>query len=301
MGAADPMNGLISVIATTFDREDALAAVLRALSRQSDKGFEVVIADDGSGPATADLIRSWTGRLGVPLQHVWQEHREFRAAEARNQAIGASRGSYCVFLDGDCIPRPDFVAAHRALAEPGWFVAGNRTLLSPALTEIVLRERLEPETWRFGAFLGRRLRGEVNRLLPLVHLRLGALRKVWSRSWVGCRSCNLGVWRSDLDSVDGFDATYSGWGKEDSDLAVRLLHAGVRRKDGRFATGVLHLWHPPADRSALPQNEMRLGKVVASDKIRAASGLSHVGRPREGTSRRDETSLGPTVSAGTGQ
>ena len=41
---------LISVIITTYDREDALDAVLAALSRQSDRGFEVVIADDGSGP-----------------------------------------------------------------------------------------------------------------------------------------------------------------------------------------------------------------------------------------------------------
>src|SRR5215472_9713788 len=199
------MNGLISVITTTFDREDALDAVLRGLSRQTERGFEVVIADDGSGPATAALIRDWTARLGVPLGHVWQEHREFRAAEARNRAIRASRGLYCVFLDGDCIPRPNFVAAHRALAEPGWFVAGNRTLLSPGLTEAVLRERLEPETWSFGDFLARRLRGEVNRLLPLFHVPLGLLRKVWARSWVGCRSCNLAAWRSDLEAVDGFD------------------------------------------------------------------------------------------------
>ena len=60
------------------------------------------------------------------------------------------------------------------------------------------------------------------------------------------------IWRcgaADLDRVDGFDADYSGWGKEDSDIIVRLLHAGVRRKDGMFATGVLHLWHAEADRS----------------------------------------------------
>ena len=86
--------GLISVIATTHDREDALDAVLRGLSRQSDKDFEVVVADDGSGPATAALIADWTPRLGRPLAHVWQPHQGFRAAEMRNRAIAASRGSY---------------------------------------------------------------------------------------------------------------------------------------------------------------------------------------------------------------
>jgi glycosyltransferase involved in cell wall biosynthesis len=268
------MTGLISIVTTTYDREDALDAVLRGLSRQTDREFEVVIADDGSGRATAALIEGWKPRLGAPLLHVRQEHRGFRAAEIRNRALGASRGSYCIFLDGDCIPRPDFVAIHRRLAEPGWFVAGNRILLSQALTETILRGGLEPELWRFGAFVRQRLRSDINRLVPLVHLPLGPLRKANAGNWVGCRSCNLAVWRSDLDRVDGFDSAYVGWGKEDSDLVVRLLHAGVRRKDGRFATGVLHLWHPVEDRSTLPENEGRLAGIVRSDRVRAAQGLS---------------------------
>jgi glycosyltransferase involved in cell wall biosynthesis len=271
------VTGLISVIATTHEREDALDAVLRGLSRQSDKGFEVVVADDGSGPATAALIADWTSRLGSPLAHVWQPHQGFRAAEMRNRAIAVSRGSYCVFLDGDCIPRPDFMAAHRRLAEPGWFVAGNRILMSRALTDSILRERLEPETWPFAAFLRQRWHGGINRLVPTLRLPLGPLRKLKARSWHGCRSCNLAVWRADLQRVDGFDASYTGWGKEDSDLVVRLLHAGVARKDGRFATGVLHLWHPMADRSALPRNESKLDAIVRGDRVRAGCGLSGLG------------------------
>ncbi len=74
--------------------------------------------------------------------------------------------------------------------------------------------------------------------------------------------------------MDGFDADYSGWGKEDSDIIVRLLHAGVTRKDGRFATGVIHLWHAEADRSALPENERKLAQRLAGDSVRAKSGMS---------------------------
>jgi glycosyltransferase involved in cell wall biosynthesis len=268
------MRGLISVIVTTFNREDALDAVLRGLSRQSDRDFEVVIADDGSGPATADLITRWSTRLGVPLAHVWQEHRGFRAAEARNLAIRASRGAYCIFLDGDCIPRSDFIAAHRRLAEPNWFVAGNRVLLSQALTERVLGEGLVPEQWSFAVFIRERLSRDVNRLLPLIRLPLDFWRKLRPAGWRSCRSCNLAVWRSDLDRVDGFDATYTGWGKEDSDLVVRLFHAGIGRKDGRFATGVLHLWHAKVDRSGLERNELKLEATMSGDQVRAARGLS---------------------------
>ena len=265
---------LISVIVTTYNREDALDAVLRSLARQGDSSFEVIVADDGSGEATAKLVDAWKAKFGRRLDHVWQADRGFRAAEIRNRAILAARGTYCVFLDGDCIVRPDFIATHRRLAEAGWFVTGNRVLLSAELTTEVLREKLNPESWGFGRWFAERWRGGVNRLSALLHLPLGPLRRVRQRVWQGARSCNLAIWRTDLDCIDGFDADYSGWGKEDSDIIVRLLHAGVRRKDGTFATGVLHLWHRDADRSQLSENERKLAGVAAGDRIRARQGLS---------------------------
>jgi glycosyltransferase involved in cell wall biosynthesis len=268
------MAELISVIVTTYNREDALAAVLRSLSRQSDTDFEVVIADDGSGPATAALIEAWKAGAGRHVEHVWHEDRGFRAAEIRNRAVLASRGAYCIFLDGDCIVRRDFVATHRRLAEPGCFVTGNRILLSAALTATVLCEKLAPEDWRFGRWLAERGRGGINRLSALLHLPLGPLRRLRQNAWRGARSCNLAIWRCDLDRVDGFDADYSGWGKEDSDIIVRLLRAGIRRKDGVFAAGVIHLWHSDFDRSRLPENERKLESVVAGNRVRAQRGLS---------------------------
>ena len=271
---AQNLADLISVIVTTYEREDALDAVLRSLSRQSDRGFEVVVADDGSGPGTKAVVERWKSLLGVPLSQVWHEHRDFRAGEIRNRAIVASRGAYCLFLDGDCLVRPDFVATHRALAERGWFVTGNRALLSRSLTEQTLREGLEPERWSLGAWFGQRLGGGLNRMASILRLPLGPLRKLRPQQWEGARSCNLAVWRADIDRVDGFDQAFSGWGKEDSDLLVRLLHAGVRRKDGSFATAVLHLWHPPADRSRLPLNEHKLAQVVRGGGIRAERGMS---------------------------
>jgi glycosyltransferase involved in cell wall biosynthesis len=267
------VNELISVVVSTYERPDGLSAVLRGLSRQDDRNFEVVAADDGSGAATAAVIAEWKTRLGVPLAHARHEHRGFRAAEIRNRAILAGRGAYCVFLDGDCIPRPDFIAQHRRLAESGWFVAGNRILMSAELTRAVLAHGLEPETWDFAALLRQRGRG-INRLAPALRLPLGPLRKAAPARWEGARTCNLAVARADLDRVDGFDASFAGWGLEDSDLAVRLIRAGVRRKDGRFATGVYHLWHPENDRARLSDNQARLDQVISGDRVRALRGMS---------------------------
>jgi glycosyltransferase involved in cell wall biosynthesis len=268
------MAELISIIVTTYNREDALDAVLRSLAQQGDPAFEIIVADDGSGPATAKLINGWKSKIRGRLEHVWHPDRGFRAAEIRNRAILVARGTYCVFLDGDCIVPRDFVAAHRRLAEAGWFVTGNRVLLSAELTTEVLGGKLTPERWSLVRWFAERWRGGVNRLSALLHLPLGPLRRVRQRVWQGARSCNLAIWRSDLDRVDGFDADYSGWGKEDSDIIVRLLHAGIRRKDGMFATGVVHLWHSEADRSQLSRNERKLDEVITGDRIRAQRGLS---------------------------
>jgi len=270
---------LISVIVTTYNRGDALEAVLRSLARQTDPDFEVIVADDGSGPATAALVEAWKAKVGHRVEHVWHEDNGFRAAEIRNRAVLTSRGSYIIFLDGDCIVRPDFVAMHRRLAEAGAFVTGNRILLSSELTEKVLREKLTPETWGVAEWIAERWRGRVNRLSALLTLPLGPLRRIRRKAWRGARSCNLAMWRADLDRVDGFDASFKGWGREDSDLIVRLLHAGLLRKDGVFATGVLHLWHPEADRSKLSMNSRKLSQVLEARGVRAESGLSAIATP----------------------
>lgn len=268
------MSDLISVIVSTCNREDALDAVLRSLSQQSDDNFEVIVADDGSGPATASLIESWKRQFGHPLLHIWHERNGFRLAEIRNRAILASSGRYCIFLDGDCLARRDFVAIHRRLAEPGWFVTGNRALLSKELTGTVLRAQLAAESWSLFDFLRERLRGGLNRIVSILHLPLGPLRKLRRNEWRHAIGCNLAIWRADLNRVDGFDADYVGWGREDSDLLVRLLQTGIRRKDGRFATAVLHLWHPPADRGALADNDRKLDEVREAGQVKARKGLS---------------------------
>jgi glycosyltransferase involved in cell wall biosynthesis len=265
---------LISVIVTTYNREDALAAALRSLGRQTDPDFEVIVADDGSGPATAALIAASKASVGHRVEHVWHEDKGFRAGEIRNRAVLAARGDYILFLDGDCIVRPDFVAIHRRLAAPGFFVTGNRILLSRELTENVLRDGETPETWGCSRWIAERLRGGVNRLSALLKLPLGPLRGLRAKQWKGARSANLAIWRSDLITVDGYDADYAGWGKEDSDIIVRLLRAGIARKDGSFATGVIHLWHQEADRSALPENERKLAAILEGEGVRAKRGLS---------------------------
>lgn len=269
---------LISVIVTTYNRPDALRAVLSGLAAQDVRRFEVIVADDGSRDDTREVVDDMRGRTTVPIQHVWQDDRGFRAGAARNRAYERASGEYLLFLDGDCIPRTDFIAQHRKLAEYGWMVAGNRVLLSEAFTRTALTENLPLHAWKMSDWHAAKRRGDINRTLPLTSLPLGPLRKVAAHRWQRVRTCNLGVWATDFAKVRGFDETFEGWGFEDSDLAVRLLNAGVRRKEGAFATGVLHLWHRENDRRHEGRNWELLQLRIRSGETRPVQGLPAASR-----------------------
>lgn len=264
----------IAIIVTTYQRPLALDCVLAGLAAQTRLPDEIIIADDGSGSETADLIKAWQTRFPFPLLHVWQEDLGFRAAQSRNRAVAASRSDYLVFLDGDCLVFSDFVAQHLALAESGHMVMGSRILCSQELTQRIEQQQEQPLRWNGFAWLQARLRKAINRLLPLVKLPGQWWRKLRNKRWKGVRTFNLAVWRSDFVRVNGFDEAFQGWGHEDADLTVRLLRSGVRRKDGQFALPVLHLWHPESDRSREAVNKAHVERQLASAQIRAESGLN---------------------------
>jgi glycosyltransferase involved in cell wall biosynthesis len=264
----------ICVIITTYNRPDALAAVLAGYRAQRSANFELIVADDGSTDDTGRIVEAFKSQAGFPVAHVWHEDRGFRAAAIRNRALAATSADYIVFSDGDCVPALRFVAQHRRLAERGWFVAGNRVLLSEDFTRRTLRDELPIHKWALSAWLGAWLKRDINRWLPLVALGDGAFRKHAPQRWEGVKTCNLAAWRDDLMRVNGLDESYSGWGLEDSDLVIRLLHAGVKHKSARFAAPVFHLWHAENDRSRLPENRRRLDALINSRRTTAELGVN---------------------------
>lgn len=262
-----------AVILAVYNRPDALVAVLDGYAAQDARDFEVIIADDGSTETTRHVVEDYARRLAFPLKHVWQEDRGFRAAAARNRALAITKAEYVIYSDGDCIPPPHFVSMHRRLAEPGYFLSGNRILLGEAFSSRVLQQRLPVHAWSAAKWLGAWVTRDVNRALPMLALPDGAWRKREPNRWEGVKTCNFSAWRADLLKANGFDERYAGWGLEDSDLVVRLLHGGVRHKSARFAAPVFHLWHRENDRSQLAENRSRLEEILASRRVAALEGL----------------------------
>jgi len=265
------MERFISIIVSTYNRPDALRLVLLALAEQSDREFEVIVADDGSTTETRFMLESLRAQLPYVLYHIWQVDDGFRAAAIRNKAAAVAQGKYLIFLDGDCVPRVSFVAKHRALAEKQHLVAGNRVLLGEKFTKQVLARDELLHHWNYLDWLLARLSGKSNRILPFVPLCLP--RKFRKHRWQGVKTCNLGIFKQDFLAANGFDESYCGWGYEDSDLAIRLLRLGLRRKDGHGAIPVVHLWHKENDRAREPFNYQRLQSVNQSSRVKTGHGV----------------------------
>jgi len=270
----------VSVVITTYNRSDALLAVLAGLARQTDRAFEVVVADDGSRAEHQRALRESAVARELKVVHVWHPDVGFTASKVRNRGVAAARGQYIVFMDGDCVPEVDFIARHKQLAAPGHFVNGSRVLLSPELTQRVLSGAEQICGRGVAYWVGQRLRGHASKLTHLLRLPGSFLRIKRNFSWKGIRSCNMGVWRSDYERVDGFDESFIGWGHEDADFVLRLHHAGVARKNGFCATEVFHLWHQEAARDHESQNARTVQEREHSDIVRAASGYAQA-RPND--------------------
>lgn len=266
---------LISVIVTTYNWPLALKLCLDSLYAQSDKSFEVIIADDGSNADNLASAQIFCANSPVPLRYVHHEDLGFRAGTIRNKAVAQSQGEYLLFVDGDCVLLPHFIARHRKLAEQGYFVPGNRVLLSQIYTQVVIADQLPLHKKSLVEFLELFLQKKINRVTSFLDLPLGFFRRLQSKKWQKAMTCNLGVWKSDFIRVNGFDELFEGWGFEDSDLVIRLIHAGIKRKEGRFAVPVLHLWHPHYDKSKQALNYQRLlERLQQHDFIQAKRGVA---------------------------
>lgn len=268
-------------VVLTYNRSDALLALLRALAPQCGPDHEVVIADDGSRPEQVRMLREGLPAFACPVRHVWHPDTGFTAARARNLGAAHTDADYLVFLDGDCVPMPHFARMHAALAAPGGFVNGSRVLLSEAFTRRVIDGAADPARLHALDWLRLRLAGDVNKLTHLVCWPGAPGRTRGGFIWKGIRSCNFGLWRSDFEAVDGFDESFEGWGHEDADLVLRLHHQGLARKNGFLATEVLHLWHRENSREGENANRERVRARMQSGIIRAEAGLAQARLARD--------------------
>ena len=224
-----------SVIITTHNRPYYLDKVLHGYLHQSQPPHEVVIADDGSSDETPQVIAKYQALADFPILHAWHPFGGMpQLCKARNAATRLSSGNYLIYTDGDCIPGPHFVADHEQLARPGYFVQGRRNFLRYQAFERFTGQETGRELlklWRTGG---------LTRLDLLVRIPgFGTT----SRGIHGIRGCNIAVWRSDVELINGWNERFVGFWREDSEFITRLMRIGVRRRNALFSAILFHMEH----------------------------------------------------------
>lgn len=255
----------ISLIITTYNRKDALELVLMSVLKQTLLPDEVIVADDGSTDDTRELIERYKQTFPIPLIHCWHEDRGFRLSAIRNNAIKMAKGEYIIMIDGDIVLPKNFVNEHKRHAWKGQFIQGSRVLLKKETTERMLHSK----SMRVSAFT----RNIDNRLNAIESHLLSTIFSYFRSGHTNVRGANLSFWREDLFSVNGFNEDFVGWGREDSEFAVRMNNAGIRRKHVKFAAFGYHLYHPENSRKQLPVNDSILWRTIHERKVRCENGI----------------------------
>ncbi len=257
----------VSLIITTYNKPDYLRKVLGAVLLQRPLPHEILVADDGSDEKTEKVVEEFSALAACPLVRVWHEDLGFRAAKIRNEAVKRASGDYIVFLDGDCIPGSRFISDHISLAEQGCFFQGKRVLLDRKASGFF--EGSRSRDWSY--LLRVTMSGRLSNFHHLLRVPLfPALR---SRRLRGAKGCNFALYRKDLVAVNGFNEDFVGWGREDSELAVRLYRYGLTRKTHPFRAVCFHLWHEENARDRLEANDELLRGAVDGSGYRCRNGI----------------------------
>lgn len=267
-----------AVIITTYNHPAWLEKVLWGYAAQSMANFQIVIADDGSGPETRAVIEQARPDFGARLQHVWHEDTGFRKCDILNKSILAAAADYLIFTDGDCIPRNDFVQRHVQLAEPERFLSGGVIWLSREVSQAITRERVKSGRFATGKWLSAHGWKADRRGLRLVREPLiTATLDVLTPTGATFNGHNASVWRDALLKVNGFDAEM-GYGGLDRALGERLTNLGLKGKQIRHRAVCFHLDHerPYRKPEIVQRNREIRARIRKSGEIRALSGISEL-------------------------
>lgn len=253
---------------STYNWPEALNLCLLSVKALKVLPDEVIIADDGSADNTRQLIEKFQRDFPVPLKHVWQPDEGFQLAKIRNRGIAASSHDYIIQIDGDLILHPNFVADHIAFSKRGSFVTGSRVMLDEQYSKTLLQNG----------------KTSVNIFNKNVRNKMNGVRSRFLRNYLAeryrindmlyMRGCNMAFWRDDLVMVNGYNEEFTGWGREDNEVAVRLINSGIKKRIIKFGGIVFHIYHPEKSRSGLNKNDDMLQNAIENKIAYCPLGLN---------------------------
>lgn len=225
----------VVLLISTYNWPEALELVLKSALSQSVSPSEILIADDGSYEQTKLLIQEFQKISLIPICHIWQEDLGFRKSKILNKAIAITKSEYIIQIDGDCIVHKNFVEDHIKASQKGVYLYGSRVNILPVfVADILAKKQVD-----FNLFSK-----EIKNKSRSIHIPfLSKFYKTKTGISKKFRGCNVSYWRDDFIAVNGYNEDFEGWGREDSDLVIRMGNNGVQSKRLRYAGIVFHIYH----------------------------------------------------------
>jgi glycosyltransferase involved in cell wall biosynthesis len=259
-----------SILISTYNWPKALSLCLKSLSLQSVPPDEIIICDDGSSNETKNVIDQFKKVCLIPLKHIWQPDEGFQLAKIRNKGFAAAAGDYLIQIDGDLILHPDFVKDHLLFSKKGYFTTGSRVLLSEESTKQLIEDsniNLDFSKIKYKNFFNQ--------------FRAPAMWGLFATTYKNKRNykyyvkgCNMAFWKKDIFDVNGYNEDFIGWGREDSEIAIRLMNLGVKKRFLKFGGICYHLFHVEASRELEQQNIEKMNNAIKNRTILSPKGLN---------------------------
>ncbi len=258
----------VSLIVSTYNYEKALELTLLSIMRQSILPNEVIIADDGSKHGTKKVIEKFK-KKPMSLIHCWHKDNGFRKTIILNEAISRSSSEYIIQIDGDIILHKHFIKDHIKSSKKGVFIEGSRVWLNKTLTKLSQKKKQIYFNWFSNGIKNRFNAMYIPFLTPLFRFENRSIKNA-----INTRGCNMSFWKKDLISVNGYDEEMTGWGREDSEISVRLVNAGLTKRKIKFAGIQFHQYHPLTSRTGLNKNDEILKETISQKKEKCKKGLN---------------------------
>jgi glycosyltransferase involved in cell wall biosynthesis len=257
---------LVSVIVAVYNMPDFLEKVFLSLQNQTLRDFEIVVADDGSGPEIQEVIGRYEPLFSHSVRHVWHEDKGFRKTVIANKAIREASASYLVFIDGDCVLHHRFLERHFRHRKDHAVLAGRRVMLDKDITERLTNDDISsrkiecPGLWWQHCPPADRKHGL---FVPCLFHIENMLKKKYS-----FYGSNFSIFKKDLLGVNGYDEQIIGRGIEDDNLRERLKLNSIAIRSVTREALQYHLYHSsnPVPHSAQAIQEFCYPKKAWADE-----------------------------------
>ena len=264
----------VGVVISTYNNPCWLEKTLWSYETQTVAPNEVIIADDGSGQETRELIERFTSSL--PIKHVWHEDDGFRKTKILNEALRVATADYLIFTDQDCVARPDFIETHLRYAKKGYILSGGYFKLPMDISQSLTKQDIQSrDTFKRNWLLNKGLKRSFKFTKLINSRRFASIMNHITPTKATWNGMNSSGWRKDILAVGGFDERMQ-YGGEDREMGERMFNNGIRSKQIRYSAITLHLDHkrPYVNKTALELNKQIRRETKRLKRVYTKNGIN---------------------------